>query len=366
MKDLATNIAQWRLRSQRIVGRPCVTPQELVRWFGAMQAQDYAAARWAIGLRVPGISEADVERAIDQKQLVRTWPMRGTIHFVPAEDAHWMLELMAPRVMSKFKGIHRQVGVDQAYLDHGMQILAKVMQGGKLMTRKDVLQALVQAGLDTGEQRGYHLLVYAAHKGLIAMTSLEGRQPTLVWFDDWLPKSQRKTMSREEALAEMARRYVRSHGPVTVYDFAWWTGLTIKDARDAFASVACTIQQLPQDESYWMAKDLDTGTLVEQTVTLVPPFDETIVALKDRSAVVSSQAMRRVVPYTNGVFSPVVLVNGQFAGLWKRTVKKDGVTMDISLLRPLPKRQKMLLHQQAEGYAAFLGVPLLAVSYEQM
>ena len=337
-----------------------------MQWFGAMQAQDYAAAKWAIGLRLNAVTETDIENAVAQKQIVRTWPMRGTIHFVPPEDAHWMLDLMASRVMSKFKGIHAKLGVDDVFLRHGIEKLAKILQGGKPMARKEVLVALSDAGVDIEGQRGYHLLVYAAHQGLIAVTSLEGKQPTVVWFDDWLPQNQRITMSREEGLAEMARRYVRSHGPVTVYDFAWWTGLTIKDARDAFASIACSIQQLPQDESYWVLKEFDTSPVGSQTVTLVPPFDETIVALKDRRAVVSDEAMKRVTPYTNGVFSPVILVNGQFAGLWKRTAKKSGIVFEAELLGALSKEQMQLLQLQAERYAAFLESPLLSFSQTRL
>lgn len=331
-----------------------------------MQAQEYAAAKWAIAARIPGITDADLEHQIAAGQLLRTWPMRGTIHFVQPEDAHWMLALMTPRVFNKYKRIYGEVGLVEADFTKAAEILEAVMKDGTQLTRPQMKEILEQAGVDTSGQRMYHIIVYLAHHGLLAITSLQGKQPQFAWFDTWVPKEKRRQLSTDEALAEMARRYIQSHSPVTVHDFAWWTGLTVGDSRRAFALLADQIIPLPEDNTFWMSADMPDPASIPDTVHLAPPFDEAIVALKDRSAVISAQDFKKVVPYTNGVFSPVILLNGQFAGLWKRTRKAKGLEFEAELVRPLSKRHTQMLETEIERYAKYLGVPLLSSKTSRM
>lgn len=354
------HIAKLRSASQRIASSRTLTPREVVSWFGAMQAQDYPAAKWAIAARAGHTADQDMERLITEKQLIRTWPMRGTIHFVLPEDAHWMLELMRGRVAQKFSSRHTGLGLTSAHFDKAASVLKGAMRG-KRLTRKQMYDVLTAAGLDVEGQRLYHTIVYLAHSGLLAITSLEGKQPTFVWFDDWFPEEKRRKLDRTAALAQMAQYYVQSHGPVTVHDFAWWTGLTVADSREAFSLLGAKIVQLPDAPAYWMVANGPAVKDIPDSVFLAPSFDESIVALKDRSAIIGKEDFLKLTPYTNGMFNPVVLVNGQFAGIWKRIQKPKGIIVECDLSHRLTHQQKSQLGVEAEQYAAYLGQPLLKV-----
>ena len=211
-----------RLANQHITGPGFEHPEQALRWMGAIQAQDYAQAVWAIGLRSESATLVDVEQAIAEKKIVRTWPMRGTIHFVPAEDVKWMLQLSAPRMLAGVRGRQAQLGLDPAVLERSRQIFYDALHGGRRLTRAEMLATLERAGIPTQSQRGYHILWYAAQTGLICMGPMHKKAQTFVLLDEWVPGS--RDLPREEALGELARRYFSSHGPATLRDFARWAG----------------------------------------------------------------------------------------------------------------------------------------------
>lgn len=229
-----SDMAYRRLYNQRIVGPRCADPAEVVRWLGAMQAQDYHQALWATGLRSRRSTVADVEQAIADGKILRTWPMRGTIHFVPSEDARWMLQLTASRVLARDGRRQEQLGLDEAIMERCKELFYDALQGGRRLLRSEMLSLLEAAGISTSNQRGYHILWYVSQTGLICLGPMQDKQQTFVLLDEWAPGV--RALSRKEALGELATRYFASHSPATIHDCAWWTGLTVADAKAGLES----------------------------------------------------------------------------------------------------------------------------------
>src|SRR5262250_1125569 len=131
------DIARLRLQNQRIAGATFEKPGDVVAWLGSVQAQDYLGALWAVGLRMRSAVEADIEQALANRTIIRTWPMRGTLHFVAAADIRWMLELLTPRVVAnKAQHLLRQFGLDEAAFARSKELFERALQGGKQLTRE--------------------------------------------------------------------------------------------------------------------------------------------------------------------------------------------------------------------------------------
>jgi hypothetical protein len=352
----AVNISGERLASQRLTGSPAATPADLVRWMGAIQAQDFLGSLWAIGCRLPDMTEQRIEQAIAERTLVRTWPMRGTVHLVAAEDARWMLNLMAPRVIARSQRVYRQVELDAAVFARSRAVLERTLAGGQPVARGDLYALLEAEGIATANTRGLHIVGRLAQDGLICFGPREGKQPTFVLLDEWAPNS--RTIARDEALAEIVLRYFRSHGPATIADFTWWSGLTASDARAGLAAVAAQLIQRTVDGSvYWSAADGGAADTAMAAVHLLPPFDEYVVSYKDRGAVVDLQDPL-VGPGAHHL-GPIIVSAGQVVGRWKRTLKKSAVELETTHARPLTDAEQSGLEAAARRYGEFLGLPAI-------
>ncbi len=350
----AVGIARLRLRQQAIADPRFDTPADVVRWFGAMQAQDYQGALWAVGLRMRAATQATVERAIADRSIVRTWPMRGTLHLVAAEDVRWMQALLAPRVIDRDRArIERDFGLDAATLKRCRRIVGKALADGTPMTRSGLYAALDAGGIASAGQRGLHVTGRLAHEGLLCLGPRAERQPTFVLLDAWLPATPQKT--RDEALAELARRYFGGHGPATAQDLAWWSGLTVKDAQ---AGIALAHAHLVREDNagiaYWRSSDAMEPAAVG-SVHLLPPFDEYLVGYKDRSAALDPAFGREVIGI-NGLVNASIVVDGRVVGTWKRSVGKDAVTIAPRLLAPTKRGGATAIKRAAARYGVFLGV----------
>lgn len=344
-------IARLRLMSSAIVA-PFETPGEAVRHMGALQAQDYAASLWAIGLRTRAATRVDIDTSIEDREIARTWPMRGTLHWVPAEDLQWMVALMGPRAMAKAAGRHRQLEIDDAVVAKARRLLTKQLRNGGVITRPQAYALMEENGLAPAGQRGIHLLSNLAHEGTLCFGPHQGKQPTFVIADEWLPP-QRK-LTGDEAVAELARRYLRSHGPATFHDFAWWTGLTIATARAGVQSVRQDFERLAADgKEYWFARR-PHGEVSERRVYLLPGFDEFILGYRDRTVVLSPEQARRLIPGKNGMFlSAVVSGRGVVTGTWQRVTGKEGMRVEPEMFDGRAPRAGW--KAAAHRYAAFLG-----------
>lgn len=318
---------------------------------GAIQAQDYLGALWAIGLRLPHATEATIEQALAEAKIVRTWPMRGTIHFVSAADVRWMLALLTPRVVQRSQARLRQLELDTATLNAGATVVARALDGGKQLTRNQLYDALEEAGITAHGSRGLHILGQLAHQQLICFGARAGKQPTFVLLDEWVPST--PAPLREEALAILARRYFTSHGPATLQDLIWWAGLTVVDAKAAIGGATGHLERAQIDGQEYFAVGNTAGN--KQDVFLLPPFDELLIAYRDRSASLDPSYSNLVAPGSNGIFNPIVVTGGRVTGTWKREFKKDKVIMSFSPFAAWSNDEAAKIAQVAERYAAFVG-----------
>jgi hypothetical protein len=347
-------IALRRLASQRIARPLGDDPAEVVRWMGAIQAQDYLGALWAVGARTTGASEQAVAEALATGRIVRTWPMRGTIHLVAPEDVRWMLALLTPRVVQRTQGRLRQLGLDGATLTASERVLTAALEGGRQLTRHALFAVLEDAGISTAGQRGIHILGQLAQAGVLCFGAHAGKQPTFTLLDEWVPAA--RPLSRDEALAALTVRYFTSHGPATVHDFCWWSGLTVADARAGLATVSeqLTVAQVAGQSYYY-----DAGaTLPEEQGRpfLLPPFDEFLIAYRDRDASLDPAFSGRVNPGANGIFQPIVVVDGRVIGTWRRTRKTRRIELAVSPFEPWTPGLPTGLAPAAETYGRFLGL----------
>lgn len=357
MAAKVSRIAQLRLQRQRIASGKFVSPAEAVSWLGAMQAQDYAAALWAIGLRTRNATLAQVEQAIAERRIVRTWPMRGTLHFLAAEDVRWMSALMAPRVIANNKSrLQREFDLDDAALARCRKVLVKALRDGQRLTRSETYAKLEEAGISTARQRGIHITGRLAQEGLLCLGPRADKQPTFVLLDEWIPDS--RTLEREQALAKLARRYFHSHGPATPQDFAWWSGLTVKDVQLAIELAAADLaQEIIGGRLYLHSGEEPGPTDVSGDPHLLPSFDEYLVAYKDRSEAVEARFSQQVIGI-NGLFNAGIVIGGRIVGTWKRNIDKTGVTVELSPFRPLLKKELKSLDNAARRYGDFIGLPV--------
>jgi Winged helix DNA-binding domain len=350
-----SHIPRYRLRNQHLTGKKFNTAAEVVHWFGAVQAQDYLGALWAVGLRLQHATEKAIEQALAERTIVRTWPMRGTLHFVAAEDVRWMLKLLTPRVMAGSRSRHRQLELDDDVFGRCREIVVSALSGRKQLSRRALYELLESEDITTTNSRGLHILGQLAHEGLICFGTREGKQQTFTLLDEWLPAQ--KPKERDEALAALARRYFTSHGPATLHDFAWWSGLTMSDANAGIElGRAHLTYETIAGKTYWLASSPSPVNSAATDAHLLPPFDEYTVAYKDRSAMLARLSATRA-DFGMGVLGPVIVIDGQVVGTWKRALNKSSVTITPSWFAKPKKSEQRALRAAASQYAAFLQQP---------
>jgi hypothetical protein len=310
-----------RLVAQRIAGERLSSAGNVVRHMTAMQAQDYGSALTSVALRINGGKRGDVEAALDAGEIVRAWPMRGTLHFVAAEDLPWMLGLTTERILAGAKTRHAALGFDDAQFDQARDLAVNVLRDARRLSRDEFLAALNSNGFDVSGQRGYHTIWYLAQTGVTCFGPVSGNEQQLVLVDDWI--SSPRTPDRDEALAEWALRYFVSHGPASIKDFVRWSGLRVTDVRRGLSLVQSQLSCINVDGvEYFM--DVETPARLDEFcsqamgVFLLPGFDEFVLGYGDRSAILAPEFAPRIVPGGNGMFKPTVVSDGQIVGTWKR------------------------------------------------
>ena len=356
----ASAIRAVRMTSLLLTPHPWRTPLEVAEWFGAMQAQDVASGLWSLGVRQPGSTVVDVEAAFASRHLVRSWPMRQTVHIVPANDLAWMLDLTGRRGLGRMIERRQGLGLLPRDLDGLESELESILASGQPVTRAAVLQGLSEAGIPTDGQRGYHMLAYSSLIGLTCIGPQQGGAQTFVLVSRWAP--QQREFSREEALTELAFRYFRSHGPTTVQDFAGWSGLTLTDARRAVAlndGRLVTVDVAGEKPGEWWgttessAAVRDAATTPHATLAL-PGFDEYLLGYKDRSLHGDESLLERVVPGGNGIFRATIVRSGVAIATWTRTLVRDRVDIEVRPFTRLTGRARRETEQALGRYATYL------------
>ncbi|UOQ68626.1 winged helix DNA-binding domain-containing protein [Hymenobacter volaticus] len=354
-------IAHQRMASQRIGAEKCVDPTAVVRCMGAMQAQDYGQAVWAVGVRTLASSRVEVDQAINDRNILLTWLMRGTIHLVSAEDALWMVQLFGPRLLAAASTRRKQLELDQAVITRTKSLFQEALRGGQPVPRSALMQALTQAGISPQGHRGYHLLWSLALEGFICFGPRQDNEQTFVLLEEWLPTP--RNLSREEALAELATRYFTSHGPATLHDFAGWTGLPMAEVRQGHEAIKANLQteKVAGSTLWWSSSSGLTALAEPPRVCLLPGFDEYLLGYKDRSAVLATEHSSQLCPGANGIFKQMVVVDGQIVGTWKSKPSKTTVEIDVHGFLPV-RISHTELERAAAQYCRFLGVSLGAVT----
>ena len=333
----------------------------VVEWFGAMQAQDHASGQWSLGVRLPEFTVEDVRAALERREAIRTWPMRGTVHLIPPRDAHWMLELMGVRALAGAAARRATLGLSEETADRAVAVLRDALAGGRRLTRAECVQALTAGGIDAGGQLAYHLLWYASQRGVTCIAPHVGTEQTFVLLDEWVPDPHRP--DRDEALGIIALRYFRSHGPTTRQDFAGWTGLTATDAKRgiAVAGAELTTVRVAGVEMVAAAALLDDPPAATggEAMLALPGFDEYLLGFKDRSLMLDAEHKQAIIPGGNGVFQATIVRAGRVVGTWKRSLTKKNVVVDVRPLVPFGAADRDGVQAALEPYARFLGLPLL-------
>jgi len=346
-------LAKLRLASQ-CVPSAANSPTSLVRHMGALQAQDYTSALWAIGARVKGATEKSVEEAISRREIVRTWPMRRTLHFVPGEDAKWLTQLSAERVIASAAGRAKDLELDDKVFAKVRKVAIKALEGGNRLTRDELRQRFIEAKLPAQDSRASHLFWRLAQESLLCFGTREGKQPTFVLLDEWVTNSLQP--DREEGIRTLALRYFRSHGPATLKDFTWWSGLKVSEARVGIEAAGSELEKISiEGIDCWLSPELDRKDK-PAGMHLLPAFDEIVIAYHDRLVTLATEHSDRIVPGGNGMFLPMVVDEGRVIGTWKRTTTRKEVRIVPELFKPLPKTKIAALKKAGERYAAFLGL----------
>jgi hypothetical protein len=356
------------LLADRPGGRAAARPGDVagvVTWFGAMQAQDAASVAWSLGARLPGCTATDVQAALERREALRTWPMRGTVHLVSARDARWMLDLMGARALAGAAARRASLGLTDEVAERAVEALGAALAGGGRLTRAECLAALAEAGVHGSGQFGYHLLWYASQRGVTCIAPNVGTEQTFVLLDEWAPDPLEP--DRDEALATIVLRYFRSHGPATRQDLTRWTGLPAADAKrgiaaagEDLATVRVDGQEMIVERTLLDAYRAGPTAGHQADVLVLPGFDEYMLGFKDRSLMLAAEHMQAIVPGGNGVFQSTIVRGGRVIGTWKRTASRSRIVVAVRPLLPVGPSDRARIEDAFKPYAYFTGQPVQA------
>jgi hypothetical protein len=346
-----------RLASQRIENPTGETLSlvDVARQLLATQAQDFIQGGWALGLRATGSTLSDLNAALEGGSIIRSAPFRGTLHFVAAEDLGWLLALTAERTIQGAATRLRQRELDAATLATARDATIAALEGGRSLPRDEYFAVLIAAGIDPTGQRGYNVIWYLAQIGLICWGPPRGTQQGLVLLDEWVPTP--RVLEGDEALRELVIRYFTGHGPATIRDLAWWSKVTLADARHGLELARSELTELDHDGSpHWMStQELEraSGSRLLPAVHALPGFDEYLLGYQDRSGALAAEHATRVVPGNNGIFLPMIVSKGVIVGTWGRTETPKGVTVAPHPFAELGERDTAAFARAAAKFARF-------------
>jgi hypothetical protein len=350
-------IVNRRLANQHLTRDPLPTPTHVVQALGAVQAQDYAGARWALAQRMGHATDAEIEKSFDAGEILRTHVLRPTWHFITPNDIRWLLELTAPRVHAFNAFMYRRMELDSAVFKKSSAVLEKTLHGGKHKTRAELAKALDDKGIATrdGVRLGL-LLMHAELEGLVCSGPRRGKQFTYALLAERAPRA--KQLNREEALYELSRRYFSTRGPATAQDFAWWSGLKLSEARKGVEMAQAELhREQVEKQTFWYPASAPPGKK-SPTAHLLPNYDEYFIGYQDRRAFGARLGQRTSAELNRTLYSHLVFIDGQIVGRWRRTSKKEAVRVEMDILTTLTAAEQRALTSAAHAFATFVGAPL--------
>ena len=358
-------IPRSRLANLNIASDSRMTPEEAVSSLGALQAQDYQASLWAIALRCKhGTTKREVENALGTRKVVRTWLLRGTLHCAASVDIKWITELIYPRLLRTAILRDQHLVLSNEIVERTKSVLFEALKGGNQLTRSEVYKLFENANVPTKNNLGYHMLYRAAWDGLICFGPHNGKEPSFVILNEWIPEHRKYTGN--VALKELALRYFSSHGPATVSDYVWWSGIKTSDARTGIELASSTLSTEEIDgKIYYYVKQAKRFPSGENQTHLLPAFDEYLLGYKDRQAVLGDSQTKEAlkndisnIVHSNGVFLPTVVIDGQVSGVWKSKIGTKKVVVTVNLFRKLESAQQSSIREASDSYGAFLEQPV--------
>jgi hypothetical protein len=350
----APAILRPRLAQQRLSQDPFHTPGEVVAWLGAAQAQDYLGAKWALGLRIQDVTDDMIEQAFTDGTILRTHVMRLTWHFVTPADIRWLLELSAPRGNAVNAYMCRQLELDDALFGRSNAVIANSLQGDQMHTRAELGAVLAEAGIVAEGPRLSYIMMRAELDGIACSGPRRGKQFTYALLDERALYAGR--LQRDEALAELTRRYYTGHGPATIRDFVWWSGLTVADVKVGLDMVASDLTHaVIGSQTYYFSTSMPPGANPAEVAFLLPTYDEFLVGFSsfDKSRTGGQDTSRKV------VFNSMIMIGGRIAASWRRTFKKEAVIIEIAPFAPLTATEDAAIAVAAQRYGDFVGMPML-------
>lgn len=346
------DIARLRLINQQLSGSAFRTPAKLVDFFGTIQAQSLAQAKWAMGRRLPETHNSDINRSIEDRSIVRTWLLRGNLSFATAQDLPWLMDYISPRVMAAISKRFDSVGLDASSLLSGHDIIFRELKQYKLRTRDELLAALDARGINTEGERGYLFLSTAALEKLIVCGPGRGKQSNFCLYDDVVKPG--RSLSDDEALAELALRYFNSRGPALLADFAWWAGLSLEEAKKGLKSVAPQLSAVKSEgQLYFMPSYIDSNAGTQEVI-LLPAFDEYLLGYLERSPVLDPRYAKDLMPKQNGVFMPMIISRGEIIGTWTIEVDGEALRLQTKPFRPFLEQEEQGIRQAGLSYIEFM------------
>jgi len=354
-----SDIANLRLSNQQIISSNFKAAKEVVDWMGAMQAQDYNMTKFAVGIRSNNLTDQSVESAVSKGEIIRIHILRPTWHFVSPENIYWMLELTSSRIKAFMKSRNKILGLTEEILKKSNKLIERAIYRRGHLTREELISVLEKSKIVTGRNRASHIFINAELEELICSGEIKNKKQTYALLKERVPKI--NSFNRDESLEKLVQKYFSSHGPATIKDFAWWSGLNASDSKRALDMVKSNlVSETIGEQTFWFTKNTSLSTLKSNKVYLLPAFDEFIIAYTDRTAALNSDHLKKTV-IRNGMFMPVIVINGQVAGLWKRTIKKDEVFVETDYFRSIRKSEEKLIREQFEKFASFLNKNLIAL-----
>lgn len=342
-----------RLANQQISSTALKKPEQIVEHMGAMQAQEYAMSKWAIGLRLPGSTDTNIEKSFNEGKILRTHLLRPTWHFVSTKDIRWMLTLTAPQIHKANGFMCRKLGLGDALLKKATTFIGKTLAGGNHLTRNELKDLLEKNKMHFEGPALAYMLMFAELEGVVCSGPRHGKQFTYALLDERAPEA--KNLNREESLAELSKRYFTSRGPATLQDFSTWSGLSLKDGRAGIESLGRNFIREKHEGREYIFPSNTKKTNTPLASFLMPDYDEYGMGYKDRSAIFDDKKYREHVSRGNPVFNRMIIIDGVIAGTWTRSIKKNKVVVETFPFGKLSGAKQKSLQAAVEQFLNFNG-----------
>jgi hypothetical protein len=356
------HITHHRLHHQQISQQQFATPQQLVNWMGAMQAQDYEMAKWAIALRLSAANESTIETALSKGEILRTHILRPTWHIVAAENLRWMMDLSAPQLIRTLNSYNKQVGLETKDLIKAEKNILKILAKNNHSTRDEIMLVLQKEKIKTDDYRSAHIMFHCELNGLVCNGIRKGKEISYALLDERIPVS--KKISREEALKKLAEIYFQSHSPATLKDFGWWSGLNQTDAKIAIESINKKLETIQANDLTYYVYETDSvsgdipptpfkgGITANKEIYLLPAFDEYLISYAHRFDAIEKE--KAALAFTNnGIFKPVIIHQGKVIGIWKRTISGKKMKTEIFPFEKISNQLEKEIEQKMEEFIKY-------------